>query len=158
MTAVAERIRTGRVVVVFEPTPAGREALAAARSHAAAVGAPLTVMTVASKERTDIGCGACRSAAAFHNELACEIATDELRQAKVLLDGIGEAGDVEVDYVLARGNFVRAVTVVSSERAATCVVVPERTTRAPWRRLYRDRAEGVRRGGAWSVIVTPRRS
>ena len=129
--------RAGGVVVVFEPTPAGREALAAAYSQAATTGAPLTVVTVARKERTDIGCAACRSAAAFHNELACEIATDELREAKVLLDEIEMAAGVEVDYVLARGKFVRAVTVVSAERGAACVVVPERTTRAPWRTRHR---------------------
>jgi nucleotide-binding universal stress UspA family protein len=139
------------VLVVYEDTPAGRAALLTARARAVSAGAPLTVMTVACRERTDIGCAACRSAAAFHNQLACEIAADELAKAKALLDE--NMPGPETEYVLGRGTFARATAAVAQRRAAIAVVLPARRGWTLFRRLSRDRAKAVRRRGDWPVIV-----
>jgi hypothetical protein len=48
------------VVIVYEGRGEGRAALRYARALAGQVGVPLTVLGIASKERTDIGCGSCR--------------------------------------------------------------------------------------------------
>jgi hypothetical protein len=89
------------VVIVYAGRREGRAALRYAGALAGQGGVPLTVLSIASKERTDIGCGSCRQGAAFRNELACEFATGHLTEARDLLVSEGPA-DVAVDFALGR--------------------------------------------------------
>src|ERR1700722_15259694 len=95
------------VAIIYEARAGGRAALLYARALAGHARVPLTVLSVAGRERTDVGCGACRQGAAFRNELACESATAQLTEARNLITSAPP--DVVVDYVLARGSLTWAV-------------------------------------------------
>lgn len=100
------------VAIVYQGRAEGRAALRYARALAEQVGAPLTVLSVASQERTDVGCGSCRQGMAFRNELACEFATEQLTEARNL---IGSApAQVPVHYVLGRGDSDRGDSAIST--------------------------------------------
>jgi nucleotide-binding universal stress UspA family protein len=141
------------VAVVYEARAEGRAALLYARALAADTGAPLTVLTVASRERTDMGCGSCRQGAAFRNEMACEFATADLTEAR---DVIAPAqADLAVDYVLARGSFTRAVLTTAGNHGADVIVLPGQRRGRVRRRVSRDRAKVLESRTSASVVVAP---
>lgn len=141
------------VAAVYEAGAEGRAALLYAHGLAADAGVPLTVLTVASKERTDIGCGACRQGAAFRNEIACECATTDLTEARNMI--AFAQGDVAIDYVLARGSFTRAVLTTAGNRGADVIVLPARRRGRLRRILSRDRAKMLESRTPASVIIAP---
>jgi nucleotide-binding universal stress UspA family protein len=144
---------SGGVMVVHERGAAGRAALLHAHSLAARKNAPLTVVAVASKERTDIGCGSCRQGAAFRNELACEGAAVVLGEARSALSSA--APSVTVGYELARGTFRRAVVRAARDRHAAVIVVPARGGGRLRRLFSRDRAAMLEGRTPSSVVVAP---
>src|ERR1700742_3398236 len=149
-----ELVRPHRgVAVVYEGRAEGRVALRYARALAEHVGAPLTVLTVASKERTDVGCGSCRQGVAFRNEIACEFATEQLTEARNLIAS-ARAG-VAVQYVLGRGTFTRAVLTITADHGADVIVLPARRLGRLRRMVSRDRAKMLTKRTSASVIVAP---
>jgi len=141
------------VAIVYEARAGGRAALLYARALAGHARVPLTVLSVAGKERTDVGCGACRQGAAFRNELACEFATAELTEARELI--ASASADVVVDYVLARGSFTWAVLTVAGDHGADVIVLPAQRRRRLRRMVSRDRAKMLESRTSASVIVAP---
>jgi hypothetical protein len=153
-TTVAQpRPRSGGVLVVYERGPEGRAALLHAHSLAAGADAPLTVVAIASKERTDIGCGSCRQGAAFRNELSCEGAETALSEARIVLSS--SPPSVIVGYELARGAFRRAVVQAARDHRAGVIVVPARAGGRLRRRLSRDRATMLEGRTAATVVLAP---
>jgi nucleotide-binding universal stress UspA family protein len=141
------------VAIAYEGRAEGRAALRYARALAGHAGAPLTVLTVASKERTDVGCGSCRQGVAFRNELACEFATEQLTEARNLI--ASAPAQVAVHYVLGRGTFTRAVLTVARDHDADVIVLPARRRGRLRRMVSRDRAKMLRKRTSASVIVAP---
>jgi nucleotide-binding universal stress UspA family protein len=141
------------VAIVYTGRAEGRTALQHARTLAEHVGAPLTVLTVASKERTDVGCGSCRQGMAFRNELACEFATEQLSEARDLL--ASAPAKVAVQYVLGRGSFTRAVIAVVEAQGADVIVLSGQRGGRLRRRVARDRAKLLRKRTSAAVIVAP---
>ena len=138
---------------MYDGRAEGRAALRYARALAERAGAPLTVLTVASKERTDIGCGLCREGVAFRNELACEFATEQLTEARNLIASAPAL--VAVRYALGRGTFTRAVLTTAGDHGADLIVLPA-PRRGRLRRLVsRDRAKMLSKRTSASVIVAP---
>jgi len=134
-------------MIVYEPGAAGRAALLHAHSLAVDESAQLTVIAIASRERTDVGCGSCRQGAMFRNELACECATDALGEARELISSASPA--VKVGYALVRGTFRRAVVQAARDHDAGVIVLPAR------RRFSRDRARMLDGRTPASVVVSP---
>jgi nucleotide-binding universal stress UspA family protein len=145
------------VMVVYEGRREGGAALRYARALAGQVGVPLTVLCIASKERTDIGCGSCRQGAAFRKELACECATADLTEARDLIES-WEPTDVAVDFALARGSFVRAVLTAVGDHGADVIVLPAPRRSRLRRAVSRDRVQMLRGRTSASVIAAPERS
>jgi nucleotide-binding universal stress UspA family protein len=142
------------VVIVYQGRREGRAALRYSRALAGQVGVPLTVLSIASKERTDIGCGSCRQGSAFRNELACEFATAQLTEARDLIES-EEPADVAVDFALARGSFVRAVLTAVGDHGADVIVLPARRRGRLRRAFSRDPVKMLRGRTSASVIVAP---
>src|SRR5437764_3163760 len=71
----------GRVLVEYEPSPRGREALLHALGVARDIGANLTVVAVARKERVRLGCASCRANTAFWNQEMQTLAEEALAEA-----------------------------------------------------------------------------
>ncbi|HLI60696.1 MAG TPA: universal stress protein [Solirubrobacteraceae bacterium] len=142
------------VAVVCERSAEGRAALLYASRLAARAGRPLTVLAVSSEERTDIGCGCGRQAAAFRNTMHRELATEELSEAREVVAAAHPG--VPVAYLLARGgSFIRAVRDAADRHDVDVIVLPAPRT-GPLRRICsRDRAERLRRRTASTVIVAP---
>jgi nucleotide-binding universal stress UspA family protein len=141
-------------VIIYEGRRESRAALRYAHALAGQVGLPLTVLSIASKERTDIGCGSCRRGAAFRNELACEFATSHLTEARDLIES-EEAADVVVELALARGSFVRAVLTAVEDDGADVIVLSARRRGRLRRAVSRDRVKLLRSRTLASVIVAP---
>lgn len=141
------------VAVVYDERGEGRAALRYAHALAGRAGVPLTVLSVASKERTDIGCGSCRQGAAFRNELACEAATAHLADARNVFES--ESTDVAVYYALARGPFTRAVLTAAGDHGADVIVLPARRRGRLRRLVSRDCVEMLRSRTSASVIAAP---
>lgn len=119
----AERDTLGRIplLVLYDPTAAGRAALLDAAQHAHATGAPLTVITVTPQERINAGCARCRQSAAMWNAEMSEVAAEDLVQAGELLQPVGLE---TVDYVVARGDRQPAVAAAARRAGARAVIVP----------------------------------
>lgn len=141
------------IVIVYEQTAAGRAALLHAHSLASDAGAPLAVVAVASRERTDIGCGSCRQGAAFRNELSCEGAEAALSEARAVLTS--SPPSVVVGYELARGAFRRAVVQAARDHRAGVIVIPAPGGGRLRRRFSRDRAAMLEGRTAGTVVVVP---
>ncbi|HTU29510.1 MAG TPA: universal stress protein [Solirubrobacteraceae bacterium] len=141
----------GGVMVVYERGAAGRAALLHAHRLAGAH-APLTVVAVASRERTDMGCGSCRQGAAFRNELACEGAEMALHEARTVLSA---ASPGAVRYALARGTFRRAVLQAARDHRAGVIVLPARGAGRLRRLFSRDRVKLLEGRTTASVVVAP---
>jgi nucleotide-binding universal stress UspA family protein len=142
----------GGVMIVYERGEAGRAALLHAHLLAGAH-APLTVVAVASKERTDMGCGSCRQGAAFRNELACEGAAIALDEARTVLSSASPPAVAR--YELARGTFRRAVVQAARDRRAGVIVLPARGTGRLRRLFSRDRVKLLEGRTTASVVIAP---
>jgi hypothetical protein len=145
--------RSRAVVVVYEHNTAGAAALLHAHSLAADRRARLTVLAVASKERTDIGCGSCRQGAMFRNQIACQCATDALSEARNVVASAGPS--VDVGFEVVRGPFRGAVGRAAREHDAGVIVLP--ALGPIRRRLSRDRVKRLEGDTAASVVVAPNR-
>ncbi len=136
--------RATRVLVLYEGTRNGRAALHHAYALARERELPLTVLATEPTESLEKGCLRCRPATARWNEALCEIAGEELDDARLVL------GDAEgVEYMSRRGRPSEAIA-----RAAECgtgmVVVVVAGRRGP--RLRRP----VRlRAAACELVVAP---
>ena len=111
------------------------------------------MLTVASKERTDVGCGSCRQGVAFRNEIACEFATEQLTEARNLI--ASAPTQVAVQYVVGRGTFTRAVLTITADHGVDVIVLPARRRGRLRRMVSRDRAKMLKQRTSASVIVAP---
>jgi nucleotide-binding universal stress UspA family protein len=142
----------GGVMVVYERGDAGRAALLHAQLLAGAQ-PPLTVVAVASRERTDMGCGSCRQGAAFRNELACQGATMALSEARTVLSSASPTAVAR--YELARGSFRRAVVQAARDHRADVIVLPARGNGRVRRLFSRDRVKLLEGRTTASVVIAP---
>ena len=141
------------VIVLYEPSRHGREALAEAEQLARACHARLSVVVCAHRERQDVGCAQCRANAAFWNEELERIAHRELDDARALL---GDPADT--DYRVTNGSTVRALSDLATRERAEVIVVPWRRTGSLSRRLGRDLTARLRTAGVREVRVAARGS
>jgi nucleotide-binding universal stress UspA family protein len=138
------------VLVSYESSPAGRAALLHAAALARREGAALTVVSVATTEPTDVGCGRCRQGAAIWNREMRSMADETLAEARMLLEG-----SPMIDYEVAVGSPREAVARSAATRRADVIVVPSEATGRLRRLLSPSTAERLRRAGRWQVVVAP---
>src|SRR5579859_5771198 len=139
------------VIVLYEPTRHGREALGEADQLARACHARLSVVVCAPRERQDVGCAQCRANVAFWNHELDEIAHEELDAARVLL---GDPADTE--YRVVNGSTVRALADLAARERADVIVLPWRRTGSLSRRLERRLTARLRAAGVPEVRVAAR--
>lgn len=135
------------VVVWYEGGPQGRSALAEAHALAQLHGAHLTVVTVATQERV-IGCGRCLQGTVIWNLEMKKIASEDLLEARRILDGADE-----VSFEVAVATPVDGLSDVAARAGAQAVVLPwQRSTMLtpPNRRNVAARVAGR---GPWRVVV-----
>lgn len=139
----------GGVLVWFEDNAAGRAALARAHGLARLRDAHLAVVTVATHERV-VGCGRCLTGTVLWNLEMQKIAHEELRAARLILDGADD-----VSYAVVVGDPVDAITAAAARTAAAAVVLPRlrRSRLAPPNR--RHVCERLRGRGPWQVFIGP---
>lgn len=139
-----------RVLVNYRSSGRGRTALSYAVELAHEAGAPLTVVSVLTKEPTDIGCARCRQSAVIWNREMRQLADEELREAA---DTVHLSAAVE--YVLAEGKPAEALRQAAERSGADLIVLPFES-RGPIQRLFSSTlAERLRRPGHWRVVVAP---
>lgn len=121
--SVGESTRSTRrvMLVLYEPTAAGRAALEDVAHRAEAESAPLVVLSVTPHERVDVGCARCRQGAAIWNIEMAEVATGNLAEAQAHLKHLGLEADA---YVVRRGDTAAAVADAAFAACADIVVVP----------------------------------
>jgi nucleotide-binding universal stress UspA family protein len=141
-----------RVLVAYEPSAQGREALLHASGIARSAGVPLTVVSVATKVSVD-GCLRCRQSAVLWNREMRAIAREALAEAAELL---GNAETVSFD--VAVGQPARAIGEAADRAGADLVVLPWERDRRVRRPFSSTVVEDLRRPGRWDVIVAPRAS
>lgn len=139
------------VIVLYEPSRHGREALAEADQLARARHAHLSVVVWARRERQDVGCAQCRANAAFWNHELEEIAHKELYEARALL---GDPADTE--YRVASGSTVAALADLAARERPDVIVVPWHRTRSLSRRLGRELTARLRAAGVPEVRMAAR--
>jgi nucleotide-binding universal stress UspA family protein len=142
--------RVGRVLVCYEPSPDGRAALLHAMSLAGEAGANLTVMSVATQERVDIGCAGCRHSAAIWNREMRAIAHEELAEAAALV-----GPTPLVAFAVEAGRPRDAISNTAKRIGADVIVVPHRTPGRFRRRGASRLAEQLRRDPGWEVVIAP---
>ena len=141
-----------RVLVAYEPSSHGREALFHASDIAREAGVPLTVVSVATKVPVD-GCLRCRQSAVLWNREMREVAREALDEAAGLL---GPTSAVSFD--VAVGQPALAIGDAADRAGADMVVLPWERERRVRRRFSSTVVEDLRRSGRWDVIVAPRAS
>jgi len=119
---MTEATTSSSVLVVYETSPAGRDALLHAADVARARKIPLVVLAAAPQARVDGGCLRCRGSAGLWNLAMIEVAEEELQEARELLAAGAEPKDVH--YVVGRGEPLKAITATAAQHGADCVVVP----------------------------------
>jgi nucleotide-binding universal stress UspA family protein len=139
------------VVVWFEATQAGRDALARARRIAKTDGAHLTVLAVATQEPVS-GCPRCRQGAVIWNREMRAIGHEELLEAGRTLGPSCKAG-----YELAVGRPLTAIARAARECGADLIVLPSRRRSRLPRLRRKDLDERLRGLGAWRVSPTASR-
>ena len=142
---------TATVIVLYEPSQHGREALAEAEQLARACHARLSVVVCARRERQDVGCAQCRANAVFWNHELAGIAHQELDEARALL---GDPADTE--YRVANGSNTRALADLATRERADVIVVPWRRTGLLSRRLGRELTARLRAAGVPEVRMAAR--
>lgn len=139
-------------MVLYEGSRRGRAALRLAVELARERRSPLTVLSVTPLERENVGCARCREGAALWNVEMADVARQELREAERLLAG---QRDVEVGYVVERGELAHSVASACACVGADLVVVPWQGRR-PLGALRRRRlARRLGRQGELTVVVGP---
>jgi nucleotide-binding universal stress UspA family protein len=137
------------VLVRYESSPHGRGALQHALELARASNAELTVITVATHERVDIGCASCRHGAAIWNREMRLIAEEELAEAASFVDH-----DESVAFQVVRGKPHEAIREAATRCNAWMIVLPAEPGRLGARRVSRL-AGSLRAGGDWELTVPP---
>jgi nucleotide-binding universal stress UspA family protein len=147
----AKRGTIKRVLVEYESSAHGREALFHALEVARNADAELTVVAVATRELVGVGCARCRANAVFWNREMRYLAEEALGEAAELL---GRSRTVE--YAIADGADTRdAVAGAAAGCGADVIVVPSEPN-GRFRRLVSSKlAEHLRRDGRWDVVVAP---
>jgi len=140
---------TEHVVVWFEATRAGRDALARAREIAERDRAQLTVLAVATQEPVS-GCPRCRQGAVIWNREIRAIGQEELVEAGQIL---GPSFDAR--YELAVGRPLSAISDAAHECGADLIVLPSRRRSRLPRLRRRDLDERLRALGSWRVLSGP---
>jgi nucleotide-binding universal stress UspA family protein len=107
------------VLVSYEPSANGRAALLHAWGLARGAGAALTVLSVATQERVDVGCARCRRSAAIWNREMRAIAGEDLAEAAALL-----RPSSSVDFVVEPGRPRDAIANAARRLRADVIVVP----------------------------------
>lgn len=133
------------VLAVCDLSRGGRAALRWAADAALAREAPLTVVELVRRERSDVGCGHCRQGAALWNQHLNEIASERLAQAQAL---IGDG--VRVGFEVAEEPAVSGVAEAAARVCADLIVLPGHGL--GWRRGA-SAAARLRQLGDWSVTV-----
>ena len=132
------------VLVAYEPSLSGDDAVRRAAELAADAGARLTVVTVAVSEPTDRKC--CDTRSVYWNGVLRELAGDELGRARMAV-GSGAAAEFRV----ISGRSVPSAIADEAERCrADVVVVGRERGLLPWTRMRRARQ--VQRRTARAVI------
>jgi len=80
--------------------------------------APLTVLSVATQQRVDVGCARCRQSAVIWNREMGLLARESLAEAAAL---VGRS--TNIDYEVARGRPRDALTEVAARTGADLIVV-----------------------------------
>lgn len=106
------------VLIWFEATAGGRAALDQAYAVAERQQSPLTVITVATRERV-VGCGRCLQGTVLWNIEMKKIAYEELLEAQRILDGAAE-----VAYEVVVGDPAEAITAAAARTSAGTIVLP----------------------------------
>jgi nucleotide-binding universal stress UspA family protein len=142
---------SGSVIVLYEQSRHGREALAEADQLARDRDARLRVVVCAPRERQDVGCAQCRANVAFWNHELDEIAHQELDEARALLDD-----PADTEYRVVNGSLVRALADLATRERADVIVVPWRRTGSLSRRLGRELTPRLRAAGVPEVRMAAR--
>ena len=142
---VAESARARHLLAACDLSRGGRAALCWAAEAARSADAPITVVALARRERTDLGCGRCRQGAASWNQQLDEITSEQLARARALIgDGL------RVSFEVAEGPAVSAVAQVAVRVRADLIVLPGHGL--DWRRGA-SAAARLRELGEWRVTV-----
>lgn len=137
------------MLVSYESSARGRAALFHALGLAQRAGAPLTVVTVATKEPV-VGCARCRQSTVIWNREMRLLAEEELAEARSL---VGPAAGI--DSAVAVGDPVKALGEAADRSGADVVVLPWEPG-GRLRRLFSPAVAGrLRKAGRWEVIVAP---
>ena len=118
MSEPADSEQVPGVLIWFEANAGGRAALAQARTIAERQRSPLTVITVATRERV-VGCGRCLQGTVLWNIEMKKIAHEELLEARRILDGAAE-----VSYEVVVGDPAEAVAAAATRVGATIIMLP----------------------------------
>jgi hypothetical protein len=138
------------VLVLYESSRDGHAALRHALALARGQGTTLTVLANTPIESLETGCLRCRGATARWNEALCEVAVEELADARMLL---GDADGVE--YLSERGRPREAIArAVRACGAGTIVVAGRRGPRLR-RSLRRLAALRLRPAGCELLLAAP---
>jgi nucleotide-binding universal stress UspA family protein len=149
--ALPAAVRNPRhVLVIYESSPDGQAALSHALGIAYAAGAVVSVVAVVPYESVKAGCARCRGNAAMWNHELGEIAQDELAEAA---RWIGRSSSVEYD--VARGPQVKAISDAAARSGADLIVLPWRRSSRVRARFSRELTERLSRDGHWRVVVAP---
>lgn len=143
----AEPAQVTHVLAVCDLSRGGRAALHWAADAARSSDAPLTLVALARRERSDVGCVRCRQGAALWNQHLDEITSERLAQAQAL---IGDG--VRVGFEVAEEPAVSGVAQAAARVGADLIVLPRHGL--DWRRGT-SAAARLRQLGDWSVTVVP---
>ncbi len=121
------------VLVAYEPSRSGEDAVRRAAELAAESGARLTVVTVAVSEPTDRKC--CDTRSVYWNGVLRELARDELSRAVVAV-----GSDADAEFRVISGRSVPSAIAEEAERCeADVVIVGRERGLLPWTRTRRVR-------------------
>ena len=137
------------MLVAYEQSSHGREALLHAAALARDAGAPLTVVSVATTVAVD-GCLRCRGSAVLWNREMQEVAHEALAEAERLVPD-----SVTASYEVAVGEPAEAISEAADEAHADVVVLPWERPRRLRRRFSSTVAEELRRPSRWHVVIAP---
>ena len=133
------------VLVAYEPSRSGDDAVRRAAELAAEAGARLTVVTVAVSEPTDRKC--CDTRSVYWNGVLRELAGDELSRAVVAV-----GSDAGAEFRVISGRSVSSAIAQEAERCKADVVIVGRDRGLlPWTRMRRARQ--VQRRTSRAVIT-----
>lgn len=149
LAETADAMPSRGVLVKYEASPQGRAALRHALGIAREAKLPLTVVSVAVKERL-AGCAQCQANTVFWNQERRSFAAKDLGEAVGL---VGHAPGVE--FAVVEGRPAQAIGRAATRAGVDVIVLPSQS-KGRFRRIVSSReAERLRRAGPWTVIVAP---